>query len=409
MKSRKILAALLATSCAMSMAVPAFAAGGDEQTMPETSAAASDLDVDALQSYALEVDASIQKPSLKVTLPSSTAVLVNPYRIEVKLDATNTTFDTIISPEMDIVNNSGCAIKVNVKGMLQTYQVVDKDADTAVAVSGVSGSANGKTFADGDVKTTDKKVFFEASTGRVLTGKYTPAKDATATAAAVPEAYVVSGYTASKDIKVATAPMKDVDADKSNTLFIYVEGKIDGNEYASAYDAKATAGVKDTKTGVMSVTGQMALAAKDATKAILYLNAGETGHARVTGQASTAPTKAWTSLTDEFETPFTFVIDAVANEAPKAPVATDIKIGGVSIAGFDPATLAYTATANSGDGLLVVAATAEAGATTDITVSGVLTKTGTNIMMTGAGEGVVTITLSKYGLTTTYTITVTVS
>lgn len=408
MKSRKILAAILATSCAMSMAVPAFAAA-DEPAVPETSAAIADMDIDALNAYELDVAASIQKPSLKVTLPASTAVLVNPYRIEVKLDDTNTTFDTVISPEMDIINNSGCAIKVNVKGMLQTYQVVDKDADSATEVSGVSGSANGKTFSDGDVKTTDKKVFFEASTGRVLTGKYTPAKDATATAAAVPEAYVVSGYTASKDIKVATAAMKDVDADKSNTLFIYVEGKIDGGEYASAYDAKATAGVKDTKTGVMSVTGQMALAAKEATKSILYLNAGETGHARVTGQASTAPTKAWTSLTDEFETPFTFVIDAVANEAPKAPVATDIKIGGVSITGFDSAKLDYTATANSGDGLLVVAVTAEAGATTDITVSGVLSKTGSNIMMTGAGEGTVTIAVTKYGLTTTYTITVTVS
>lgn len=409
MKSRKILAALLATSCAMSMAVPAFAAA-DEPAVPETSAAAADMDIDALNAYELEVAASIQKPSLKVTLPASTAVLVNPYRIEVKLDDTNTTFDTVISPEMDIINNSGCAIKVNVKGLLQTYQVVDKDAAGATALTGVSGSANGKTFSDGDVKVAaDGKTYFEASTGRVLTGRYTKPVAATDTKPAVPEAFVVSGYTASKDIKVATAAMKDVDADKSNTLFIYVEGKIDGGEYASAYDAKATAGVKDTKTGVMSVTGQMALGAKEATKSILYLNAGETGHARVTGQASTAPTKAWTSLTDEFETPFTFLIDAVANEAPKAPVATDIKIGGVSIAGFDPATLTYTATANASDGLLVVAATAEAGATTDITVSGVLTKTGSNIMMTGAGEGTVTITLTKYGLTTTYTITVTVS
>lgn len=406
MKKRQFLAALLALACAASMAVPAFAA----DTKPALGAVSTtaDLDFDALTGYELDVETEIQKPVLKVTLPASTSVLVNPYRIEVDLPGGGTSFDTVLSPDMEIVNNSGCAIKVGVKGILQTYTVntnwaTDKAnyTDVAAKTTNISAVEGGELYASSDNKT------FYDKDGRAVTVKFTAGKP-TATPP-TDDSYTITSYTASKSIKVATAAFKDVDAEKGNSLFMYVEGKQEDGEWATAFDAKKVAGVKDTKTGVMSTTGMMLLSAKETTSSVLYLGSGEKGYTRVTGQAATAPTVAWSAVTDKFDAKFTFVVDAVANAAPSAPLATDIKVGGTSIAGFEPTKLSYDITANSGDGLLVVAATTESGATTDITVSGNLTKTGSNIMMTGAGTGTVTIAVTKYGLTTTYTLNVTIS
>lgn len=408
MKKRQFLAALLAVCCAASLAVPASAAVSAE-TMATTAAAETDLDFNAVQSYELDVDTGIQKPSLKVTLPGSTAVLVNPYRIEIDVDgAGNTSFDTVLSPEMEIINNSACAIKVSTKGLLQTY-TVKKDFDkTDAAVTEFDMTAP-ITNVDVINPTDITKIYAADSTfktfytedGKQVTATYT-APNTTVTPVKK-GSLKVTGYTVSKDIKVATAALKDVDAEKSNSLFLYVEGSKTSGTWASAFDAKKVA------TGASAPTGMMALSAKDTTASILYLGSGETGYARVTGQAATAPTKAWSTVTDTFDAKFTFVIDAVANAAPKAPLATDIKVGGVSLTGFAPEKLEYTANATATDGILAVTVVADAGATQSITVDGVLSKAGANITMTGAGTGTVTIALTQFGMTTTYTINVTVA
>ena len=413
MKRRKIIAALLALSCTMSMAVPAFAA--DTETMPATSAALETQDADALATYALDVDTTLQKPTLKVTLPASTAVLVNPYRMEVDIGGGATSFDTILSPEMEVENLSACAIRVDVKGSLATKQKLASDAyATTTALTNVSGMVDGTDFslaANPIYLANDGKTYVDAN-GHVLTVKATTDKAAGTTS------YAVSAYVASKDIKVATAPVKDIDADKSNTLFIYVEGKQDGGSWASTFDSKATAGVKDSKTGVMSTTGMMALAAKEASKSILYLNAGDKGQVRVSGQASTNPTKAWTAVTDEFATPFTFVIDAVANTAPAAPLASDITFGKVT--GIDFAdTTSYTKGAISlatGANIAArtdsVTVTAPAGASTKVTVTGDATLDGTSDVVfnaTNGGKATIVVELTQYGMTTTYTFEVEIS
>lgn len=423
MKKRQFLAALLALTCAASMAVPAFAAA-DTQTLAETSAPVTDMDFDDYAGYELEVNTDIQKPNLKVTLPGSTAVLINPYRIAITTPD-GETYDTVISPEMEIVNNSGCAIKVGVKGLLQTYTTV-----TAASADGTAAPA-GTTALDltdctidnkaGDAIDPTKLFSLDTNTktivdinGKQVTATLTaPKYAADGTTVATQGKLVVTGYTASKDIKVATAAMKDPDLEKSNTLFVYVEGKEDGGEWAAAFDAKKVA------TGASAATGMMALSAKETTANILYLaGGGAKGYARVTGDAATAPTKAWMNITDTFDADFTFVIDAVANAAPKAPVIENITAtaGGSATATVTKTTgktnefdVAVSGAAQYGSVQFAVTGADPADATVAYAWTGASQLTFATDTLTVAAApsataftGDLTITLTSKGMTSTY-------
>lgn len=366
MKKRQILAALLAVSCAASMAVPASATGVvDENGKLAAATDGTEMGFDELAAYSLTVNTEVQKPTLKVTLPASTGVLVNPYRIEITLDDSGaTSFDTVLSPVMKVKNNSGCAINVGVKGLLQTYTIV-KDFDKSAAGVVEYDLSDPETLTndcvpagtiDGVAKiySSDAKNFYTEE-GKQVTVKYTKptyaTKDSTDGTVHVGDktkdgSIAVTAYTASKNIKVATAAMKDPDADKSNTLFMYVEGSTTDGEWATAFDAKKVA-------TAASPAGMMALSAKETQANVLYLNgaSGGTateGYVRVTGQASTAPTNSWASLTDKFDADFTFVVDAVANAAPVTPTVGNITItesaGTVSTYTFAAGTKEYDIT-----------------------------------------------------------------
>ncbi len=456
MKKRQFLAALLAVACSASMAVPAFAAD-DEITMPEQSTVEDVSDAEQLGNWTMDVETSVQPASLKVTLPTSTTVLVNPYRMEVKIDATNTSYDTVLSPEMTIVNSSACAIKVGVKGTLATYQIVDT-SDTTKWHAVNSADNNVTAAADVEVSGTlsltkeDGTTITVASAADVVTNGNTYAVTDSGVSYAVSAKYtkptyatkaddtkgiavgdctkkgtlVLSGMAASTNIKVATAKLKDPDAEKTNSLYMYVEGSMTSNTYA-AFDKAANAGVKD-KTGVMSTVGQVVLGTKETTGTVLYLNGGATGYARVSGQAATAPTTPWSTLKDKFNTSLTFVIDAVANPEPAAPTVTDVTLtpsaGAITSYTFNAATKEYTIEwtgASRNDGLTFAAVGADpADATVTYTAEG--TGIAANDLAFTTDElsvkanpvpaaGVkadVTVTLTSRGKTTTYVYHVTV-
>lgn len=404
MKKRQILSALLAVSCASSMAVPAFAA--DTVTMPAVVTA----EVTGAGTSELQVSASVKTPDLKVTLPTQTSVLVNPYRVEVTLEGGGTSFDTVLSPEMEVTNESACAVTVGVKGMLQTYTIVEpitaewEDHENIIGTPEATIPENlllGDT--DGKVYSSDLKNFYD-SKGRQLTVKYTPGKKNTSGEVTANAKLVVSAYTASKAIKVATSALKDEDAEKSNTLFMYVQGKQNGDSWA-AFDAK-----KNTATAA-APAGMMALTAKETAATILYLGGAASdgtatkGQLRVTGQAATNPTQKWSEVTDDFDTKITFVVDPVANAKPAAPKANDIKIGGTSIANFDSSKYEYSVSAAQG----AINVTVDSDVTPTIEYGGVISIVANTPMATANGTGTITITMEKYGMTTTYTITVEVA
>lgn len=435
MKKRQILAALLAVSCASSMAVPAFA--------DDTMAAIETAEVTGAGVYELAVAASVQTPTLKVTLPTKTSVLVNPYRIEITVqeeDVTNsiekkTSFDTVLSPEMEVTNESSCAITVGVKGMLQTYTIVanyDKsaagvkeydlsDPETPTQDCTVAGTIDGVS----KIYSSDAKNFYTED-GKQVTVKYTKPTYATKATETVAVgdltkagSIAVTAYTASKTIKVATAALKDEDAEKGNTLFMYVQGKQDGDSWA-AFDAKANAAT------AAKPAGMMALSAKETSATILYLGGydGVTatkGQLRVTGQAATNPTQKWSEVTDDFDTIITFVVDPVANAKPAAPVLKTVKITGVAakegtagdaftVAGAATTGLTWDAGSEGTNGTIT--------ATTDMGVLVPdLSSTDTSVISINSGKlkaldnGKSTITMSfnNKGVTSEYTFEITVS
>lgn len=435
MKKQKILAALLALSCAASMAVPAFAA--DTITL-DTAATLADMNADDIGTgYEIAVKSVVQKPALKVTLPTTATVAINPYRAAITVDGVEK-YDTVLSPKMDVVNNSPCAVKVNVKGSVVTYTVDGTDVSTltewtdAANLTGTDILTNkeGSTETLAVFGTSDNKTFYDQD-GRLLTAKYTAGKAATATAAAVPAKLQVTGYTASKTIKVATAALKDEDAEKSNSIFLYAEGKLDADDWAAAFDAKNVAGYSGSGANqTFSAGGMVAIGTKETSGAVLYLGNGQTGNVRITGNAATAPTTPWMSVADTFDTKIVFVVDPVANAKPVAPEMTGLTATLTPNGAGTPSTFTATATTNATnefdltvngaakfDTIKLVPATTPASATAAYTFTDTAKLTLTSDTLTlgssaASGDaltGDVTVTLTNMGMTSTYTIHLTVN
>lgn len=103
MNSKKILSAILAGACTLSMtSIAAFAAD-------ETITAAGEKKYD--------VEAGYTAPVIDVTLPTELKAVINPYQIAIEVETgVNTGTDGIASPEYKIVNNdSTFGIKVGAK------------------------------------------------------------------------------------------------------------------------------------------------------------------------------------------------------------------------------------------------------------------------------------------------------
>ena len=457
MKKKQIIAAFLAAATAVTMAVPSFALTSDEKDAIDAAAGDKATEVggqvvnNSGEVGGVTVETDVQKPTLAVVLPTTVKVFVNPYRAEVAThytdpsDATSAdkwSIDTVVSPEMTVVNYSDCAVKIGVKGSFVTYSYKNAVGDlkaiasntntdaTGIAITGwdtLNGTVdNTQLFADTNSLDTAKTFYAKVTVNgadeyRLVTAKVTKANATKDTPAAV----VITGYTASKTIKVATAALKDEDAEKTNSIFMYVEGSLESGVYAPY--AKTVAGVKD-KSGVMSMTGQFALSAKEASQAVLYLEGGDVknatgkeGYIRVSGNAATAPTTSWSEAqaTEGFETPFVFTVDPVANVAEKAPELTTLTGANEALTA---GKYAYSVdiTEGSTSAQLTIAFDKASGATiaagtSDGTVVSKVATTDTRVTITvpasatAGSKGTCTFILtSKYGKTTTYTVAVNV-
>lgn len=443
MKKRRFLAALLAVACAASLSVSAFA----EPDIPED---ISDDAKEALQGAidnggglvvdggtvgGVDVEATVQMPTLAVVLPKKVEVFVNPYRAEVKTgeDADGNeikSIDTVVSPEMTVVNGSNCAVKISVKGQFVTYKFSDEQIGTAVdtsngetitgwaTVPGADSTAD--LFKDGTV------YYVKANAGtvaepeyqyRAVVVKFTAANATTGAAAK----YEITGYAATASIKVATAAVKE-DTDRTNSIFVYVEGRDENGTYPATY-TKAVAGL-DAKGNVI-VGGQYALAAKEGSGPVLYLGGnGTTGYMRVTGSAATAPTKTWTEVqeTEGFDTPFVFIVDPVANAAENPELKTMAITGGTLSPALATGKYVYDVKVPQGTASVVLNTTvngdvkALAKGTADGTVVKSVANTGTSKVtltvdaaaaVNAKGSATFTVT-SDHNKVNTYTINVTI-
>lgn len=138
--NKKFISSVLAGACALSMtSIAAFA----DVTLPaDSTAVASDWGTDGNFVQPIEVSSSIQTPTLKVTVPTTAAVLVNPYKIAVTV-AGGTIDDTIISPEYSVKNESNCAVAVTVTASAKVKDTTNKEV--SIATKPLTGTETKKT------------------------------------------------------------------------------------------------------------------------------------------------------------------------------------------------------------------------------------------------------------------------
>lgn len=106
MTSKKIISAIMAGACALSMtSIAAFAAD------PATT------DIDAAGEKTYDVEAGYTAPVIDVTVPTAIKAVINPYQIAIEVETgVNTNTTGIASPEYSIKNNSTTfGIKVGAK------------------------------------------------------------------------------------------------------------------------------------------------------------------------------------------------------------------------------------------------------------------------------------------------------
>lgn len=144
---KQVLSVILATACAASMAIPAFAEAAADTTP------AADATTTTERGNRLSVNVATHIPEISVTLPDAVEVGLNPYKLTIKVNGTDFS-DTVFSPEYAISNSSACPVGI--------YYVAQATG-TNVTIS--SDPVDESTE-------TDKKVYFEIAA--------TPATTATA-------------------------------------------------------------------------------------------------------------------------------------------------------------------------------------------------------------------------------------
>ena len=96
MNFKKIMSTALAGAMALSLSVPAFAAANSDTSLEQNTA----------------ITGTTQAPTIKITVPATGAVTVNPYKMEVTVGS-DTKTDQIISATQFIENASDVAVKVS--------------------------------------------------------------------------------------------------------------------------------------------------------------------------------------------------------------------------------------------------------------------------------------------------------
>ena len=298
---KKMISAVLAAATALSLSASVFAA---ETTDPSHKA--------------LDVGTVVSTPTINVTWPTAAAVVLNPYKMRVKVTAAagkaptiaddtaaKEDGDTVISPELTFLNKGNSEVQISVTASVAAYTTVDKNGNALVDKDGnpTNSLATGdKAPWDATAPSGQKDADGNPILGKAITGL--SSKITIATAAIKQPTWDAKGE-------------KLVAGETKNSVLIYVEAAtetVNGSKkeytYAEAFDTKNT--------------NQMLLNNKDTTKALVNV-AAKTGEARiqVRGDVATAPTIGWDKVakTDGIDVKLVFDASPVA-PLPEKPVTT---------------------------------------------------------------------------------------
>lgn len=226
-------------------------------------------------------------PTINVTWPTTAKVVLNPYKIKIKMSSSDgqepvisedpeAKGETILSNELAFVNNGNCKVNVFVTGSVSAVTTVD---------------SKGNALVD--------------SEGNPVT---------------MP----------SKQITIATSPIQqpvwdssgtnEIDSDKNNSVFIYLEAsdRMDSTGkngiYSGAYDS--------------SNENQMILSTVETTKNLFSISPKEDGNAGVTnlkifGDVSTSPAVSWDLVASTDNIKISLIFNVVPAQTPPKETAAE--------------------------------------------------------------------------------------
>jgi hypothetical protein len=185
---KRVLASILATACVFSCSAINVFAGEDEDAANNAPTASSIT----ANSQEIQVTTTVKSPTIKVKLPTSTAVVINPYRISVKAyDNSDASTDSVVGAVMSVQNSGDTPVDIAATGKV----TVASDAGITIADAAITKAATGKTlllYVQGVNTTTDANATFgtfnaKATSGQLLLKAEEPESPVTLLSLAAPK------------------------------------------------------------------------------------------------------------------------------------------------------------------------------------------------------------------------------
>ena len=173
----------------------------------------------------VEVTEDIKTPTIRITVPTTAAVTLNPYKIKTTVGNTENSTDKVVSDHYFIKNASNVAIRVD--GKLQV--VPASGSEVVMATTALTGKETTKTAlvyldvqaATGDSDKKTAAAFDKTSTSQILGGKTAVTKTGLITLTEGDSTATYAHYTFGGD--VVTTPAKPwADADKIDVTMTWI-------------------------------------------------------------------------------------------------------------------------------------------------------------------------------------------
>lgn len=228
--TKKLISAFLAAAAALFFSASAFAENDPHE---------------------IDVDALMMIPAVNVTWPTKARIILNPYKMSVaptSAEYSGSDNDTLISPELSVVNNGETEIQINVSGSVTPWTTVD---------------VNGRLLRDRNGKETNSI--------------------ATGSRAAVDQTNTDKLINAVPKITVADDAI--ITGETENKVLVYIEVPDKTYGYAEGYS-------KDNPNQILLGTDKVS------DRALTVIEAGDTAKIKLCGDVSTEPAVPWLDVAD---------------------------------------------------------------------------------------------------------------
>lgn len=238
--TRKLISAFLAAAAALSFSASAFAFAESN-------------------SHEIDVDALMMIPAVNITWPTKAKIILNPYQMSVaptSAEYSGSEYDTLISPELSVINNGETEIRINVSGSVTPWTTVDENGR-------LLRDRNGKET--NSIATGSRAAVDQSNTDKLINA--------------------VSKITVADDV-IAHAGNGEYGAGETeNKVLVYIEVPDKTYGYAEGYS-------KDNPNQILLGTDKVS------DRALTVIEAGDTAKIKLCGDVSTEPAVPWLEVAD---------------------------------------------------------------------------------------------------------------